>query len=101
MPPSKILRTRADKPQTPQRLALIKEFWGTAPSDPKNFFRVGMQQGGGSLGRHANEEAWACDKMRRRGRAEKGGTEEKGGGELFSSVEPATAVMRGSGSLTA
>jgi hypothetical protein len=50
-------------PQTPQRLAL-KRFLGVATlCTPKNLFRVGMQAGGGSLGRQTNGEAWAYGKM--------------------------------------
>ncbi len=40
-----------------------------------------MQQGGGSLGRRANGEAWACATVKRRGDSGVRGTGEDGGNE--------------------
>ena len=79
----------------------MNEFWGQSEATLNSFIRVGMQQGGGSLDRSANGEAWVYVKLKRRGDSQKKRCGGKSGNELFSSVEAVMVVMRGSGSLTA
>ena len=51
-----------------------------------------MQHGGGSLGRHANGEAWACAKIRRRGDSGYRGTGKSGGDDPFSLLNGSPAL---------